>query len=171
MRPCDCTIALVFPIDVLQVKPFVALADVATKGVDAFPEPGTHSYSCCTLIHICKRKNDTDYYTQEETQINTYYTLFIIFPLKLPFRTEYIQNNTMQWKTSRLKKAIKLKTKQPFLFIPEDFFHLPCLVFIYEQSTSCILFSKQNTVHTTFFHYLMTYSKCLHWSPLQACGH
>lgn len=55
-KPCDSTYALVFPIDVLQVKPFMALADVATKGVDAFPEPGTHCKPCCTLIHICKRE-------------------------------------------------------------------------------------------------------------------
>lgn len=53
-RTRDSTCALVFPIDVLQVKPVVALADVATEGVDAFPEPGTHGYSCCALVHICK---------------------------------------------------------------------------------------------------------------------
>lgn len=39
---CDGTYALVFPIDVLQVESFMTLADVAAKGVDAFPEPGTH---------------------------------------------------------------------------------------------------------------------------------
>lgn len=69
-RPCDSTYALVFPIDVLQVKAFVALADVATKGVDAFPEPGAHRYSRCALINICKRKKkkDTGHYTGENIQ-------------------------------------------------------------------------------------------------------
>lgn len=44
--------ALVFPVDVLQVKSIMALADVASKCVDAFPEPGAHGYPRCTLIHI-----------------------------------------------------------------------------------------------------------------------
>lgn len=56
-RPCDrwrsFTYALVFPVDVLQVEAVVALADVASEGVDAFPEPGTHGDAGCTLIHIC----------------------------------------------------------------------------------------------------------------------
>lgn len=56
----DHTCALVFPIDVLKVESFVALADVATKRVDAFSEPGTHRYSCCTLIDICKKQQKRD---------------------------------------------------------------------------------------------------------------
>lgn len=56
------TSALVFPIDVLQVKAFVALADVATEGVDAFSEQGTHRSPRCTFIHICRgeKKNYTE---------------------------------------------------------------------------------------------------------------
>lgn len=52
---------MVFPADVLQVKAFVALADVAPEGVNTFPEPGTHCNSCRTFIHICKalKKKDT----------------------------------------------------------------------------------------------------------------
>lgn len=69
-RTCDSTYALVFPVDVLQVEPFMALADVATKGVDAFPEPGTHCYSCRTLIHICMRKM-IQVITRGNIQVNT----------------------------------------------------------------------------------------------------
>lgn len=54
-RPADSTCALVFAVDVLQVEAVVALADVASEGVDAFPEPGTHGDARCTLIHVCVR--------------------------------------------------------------------------------------------------------------------
>lgn len=48
----DSTYALVFPVDVLQVEAVVALADVASKGVDAFPEAGAHGDAGCALVHI-----------------------------------------------------------------------------------------------------------------------
>lgn len=56
LHHANSTCALVFAVDVLQVKAVVALADVASKGVDAFPEPGTHGNACCTLIHVCMKR-------------------------------------------------------------------------------------------------------------------
>lgn len=43
---------LVFASDVDQIVALMALADVAAKRVDAFPESGTHSRSCGTLVNI-----------------------------------------------------------------------------------------------------------------------
>lgn len=81
-RPCDSTYALVFPVDVLQVEPFMALADVTTKCVDAFPEPGTHCYSCCTLIHICMRKMIQNITMRKYSGEHTMYSSF---SHKVPF--------------------------------------------------------------------------------------
>lgn len=69
----DSTYALVFPIDVLQVEAFVALADVASEGVDTFPEAGTHGHAGCTLIHICinGRKYHTHTSYQSEATTNS----------------------------------------------------------------------------------------------------
>lgn len=47
------TCALIFPIDVLQVKAIMALADVTPKCVDAPTETGTNRMACGTFIHIC----------------------------------------------------------------------------------------------------------------------
>lgn len=47
------TCTLIFPIDVLQVKAIMALADVTPKCVDALTETGTNRMACGTFIHIC----------------------------------------------------------------------------------------------------------------------
>lgn len=48
------TDTLVFPVDVLQVKTVVALADVAAEGVDALAESGAHGDPGGALVHVCE---------------------------------------------------------------------------------------------------------------------
>lgn len=77
-RPFDSTYALVFPVGVLQVEAVVALADVASEGVDAFPEPGTRGDAGCTLIHICMHGRKYHTHGLSEWKQNA----IIIFTLK-----------------------------------------------------------------------------------------
>lgn len=48
------TCTLKFPIDVLQVKAIMALADVTPKCVDALTETGTNRMTRGAFIHICE---------------------------------------------------------------------------------------------------------------------
>lgn len=110
-----------------------------------------------THPHLQKKE---DWEIEENAQINVYNAL----------NKKCTQNKTT-WFKKKLRLESIIESKLNITIHAGTHVLHPCLVFIYEQSSFYILLSEQKTTHTSLFHYLKTFSKCLCWSPLQACGH